>query len=376
VKTRTNRMKSAYTREISAGTEQRPHPDSGGLLLAVPKRTVPNRPTLFYVGALLILAGVPLFLVAIVVLAVGLALPHSALLVEGSNALIRGAQLLTAVGLVLAIFDVVFLLPRRRRASHGLHGPWSPIARLTVALTAYNDEASISAAVSDFRRHPLVSQVIVVSNNSRDHTEQRARDAGAIVVNEKTPGYGACVYRCLQECIARGGADHFVICEGDMTFRAFDLDKLIAYLPHADVVNGTRIVEQLRDYATQLNTPIYYGNFIVGKLLEAKHLGKGTFTDVGTTYKAMGRAAATLLLPHLNPRVNLEFNAHIMDTVLACGLTMVECPITFHPRVGVSKGARSTLTAIRVGFRMLIGMTFGWRWIAGGTRDSAGLPGS
>jgi len=244
---------------------------------------------------------------------------------------------------------------------------------LTVALTAYNDEASIYAAVSDFRRHPLVSRVIVVSNNSRDRTEENAREAGAIVVNEQTPGYGACVYRCLQECIARGGDDYFAICEGDMTFRAFDLDKLAAYLPHADVVNGTRIVEQLRDHVTQLNTPIYYGNFIVGKLLEAKHLGKGTFTDVGTTYKAMGRAAAARLLSHLNPRVNLEFNAHLMDTVLGCGLTMVECPITFHPRVGVSKGARNTVGAIRIGFRMLIGMTFGWRWIAGKPAASTGL---
>jgi hypothetical protein len=322
------------------------------------------RPTLFYVGLLLILAGIPLFLLSIAVLIGAFVMRESVSLTHWSNMLVRGAQLLASAGLALTVFDVVFMLPHRQQTPRGLHDPVSPIGKLTVALTAYNDEASISAAVADFRSHPLVSQVIVVSNNSRDCTEQRAHEAGAIVVNETEQGYGACVYRCLRECLALGTTDYFAICEGDMTFRAFDLDKLAAYLPHADVVNGTRIVEQLRDYSTQLSTPIYYGNFIVGKLLEAKHLGKGTFTDVGTTYKVMGRAAALRLLPNLNPHVNLEFNAHLMDTVLASGLTMVECPITFHPRVGVSKGAKNTLTAIRVGARMLIGMTFGWRWVA------------
>ena len=36
--------------------------------------------------------------------------------------------------------------------------------------------------------------------------------------------------------------------------------------------------------------------------------------------------------------VNLEFNAHFLDTALDHACDIVECPITFHPRVGVSKG--------------------------------------
>ena len=37
-------------------------------------------------------------------------------------------------------------------------------------------------------------------------------------------------------------------------------------------------------------------------------------------------------------RVNLEFNAHFLDTALASDLVLLECPITFHPRVGLSQG--------------------------------------
>ena len=92
-----------------------------------------------------------------------------------------------------------------------------------------------------------------------------------------------CVYRCLSEAAQWNDTELVALCEGDVTFRAADLDKFLAYIPHAEIVNGTRIVEQLRDYDTQLSTFMYYGNFFVGKLLEAKHLGRGTFTDVGTT---------------------------------------------------------------------------------------------
>jgi hypothetical protein len=269
----------------------------------------------------------------------------------------------TLAGVLLSAFDILFLLPFKRAPRRAEPRPLCTRG-VTVALTAYNDEDSIGAAVRDFCSHPSVEKVITVSNNSKDATMARALEAGACVVNEEKPGYGRCVYRCFQEALAQSDSEVIVLCEGDMTFRAHDLDKILAYLPHADVVNGTRIVEQLRQYRTQLSTFMYYGNFFVGKLLEAKHLGKGTFTDVGTTYKALRRDALERLLPHLHPEVNLEFNAHFLDTALKAGESIVECPITFHPRVGKSKGGNvNNLRALKVGLSMITGLIFGWRWV-------------
>ena len=191
---------------------------------------------------------------------------------------------------------------------------------------------------------------------------KHARRAGAIVYNETKQGYGACVYRCFQEALKYDDSELIVLCEGDMTFRADDLDKFLAYIRHAEIVNGTRIVEQLREYRTQLSTFMYYGNFFVGKLLEAKHLGRGTFTDVGTTYKVSRRRCLERLLPLLNDRVNLEFNAHFLDRALETGCVLVECPITFHTRIGESKGGNvNNLRALRVGLRMIWGLSFGWK---------------
>jgi hypothetical protein len=94
------------------------------------------------------------------------------------------------LGLYLALGDLVFLFKHKR--SPRLEVRHDPIANsgLVVALTAYNDEASIADAVRDFLTHPMVEEVIVVSNNSRDNTLERARKAGATAVNEPQQGYG------------------------------------------------------------------------------------------------------------------------------------------------------------------------------------------
>jgi hypothetical protein len=141
----------------------------------------------------------------------------------------------------------------------------------------------------------------------------------------------------------------------------------VAYAPHAHVVNGTRIVEQLRETGTQLTSFMFYGNFVGGKLLEAKHLGRGTISDVGTTYKVCRSEYLRQQLCIFDPTVNLEFNAHFLDRVLGSGATLVEVPITFYPRRGISKGGNvSNRRATRVGLRMLVGILFGWRLLGKG----------
>lgn len=232
---------------------------------------------------------------------------------------------------------------------------------LTVVLTAYNDELSIKDSVRDFLQNPLVKRVIVISNNSSDKTIENAREAGAIVYNENRQGYGPCVYRALTEGIKYDDTDLTLLCEGDMTFRAYDISKFISYLPHADIVAGTRIVDQLRNKNTQLSTFMFYGNFFVGKILELKHLSKGTFTDVGTTYKLCRNSTLKELLPKLDNTINLEFNPYFIDISLQNNIKVVECPITFHQRVGISKGGNiNNIVAFKLGIRMLKGLIFRW----------------
>ncbi len=278
-----------------------------------------------------------------------------------SRALLWYGGIPVVSALLLTIFEITILLPQKRRSAEVAFEPVENRA-LTVVLTAFNDAASIGPAVRDFAAHPLVRRVLVIDNNSSDATAQCAAGAGAIVTVHKDPGYGQCVYRALREASSYTDTDLTLLCEGDCTFRAFDIDKFLAYAPHAAIVNGTRIVEQLRSPKTQLTTFMYYGNFAVGKLLELKHIGRGTLTDVGTTYKLVRNSALQRLLPRLNPGVNLEFNAHFLDTALDLGIPLVECPVTFHGRVGESKGGNTNdWRALGVGLRMIAGILFGWK---------------
>ena len=316
---------------------------------------------LFYWGILFLCLGQFLYFFAIWLSILRLLTFRIGLLVSVIRSVLWISGLPSTIGLLFIVLDLALMLPLKRRLGRSLPTAMSSEPSCTVALTAYNDEASIFQAVKDFLTHPRVRRVIVVSNNSTDRTMERASESGAIVFNEPSQGYGACVCRCLSEALRYDDTELMVLCEGDMTFRAADLAKFLAYIPHADIVNGTRIVEQLRDYCTQLTTFMYYGNFFVGKLLEFKHLGKGTFTDVGTTYKMIRKEALGKLLVKLNPSVNLEFNAHFLDTALQNGFTIVECPITFFPRVGDSKGGNvNNLRAMKVGLRMMLGLSFGW----------------
>lgn len=265
------------------------------------------------------------------------------------------------IGAGFISIDLITIVRNKRNAKTLINTAFENPS-ITVVLTAYNDELSIGESVCDFISHPLVKRVLVVSNNSTDNTILIARKAGAIVFNEEKQGYGACVLRSLNEAVKFTDTEVVVLCEGDMTFRAYDLPKFIGYLPHADLVNGTRIVEQLQDANTQLSMFMHYGNFAVGKLLEMKYLGDVTLSDVGTTYKAIRTESLKRLLPYLIDTVNLEFNPYLLDTAIGNGFSVLECPITFHPRVGKSKGGNiSNAIAFRVGISMIIGILFGWK---------------
>ena len=64
---------------------------------------------------------------------------------------------------------------------------------IKVIIPAFNEEDSIGLVIQDIP--DVVDEVIVVSNNSTDQTEENARKAGATVLTETRKGYG---YACLK----------------------------------------------------------------------------------------------------------------------------------------------------------------------------------
>jgi hypothetical protein len=97
-------------------------------------------------------------------------------------------------------------------------------------------------------------------------------------------------------------------------------------------------------------------------LLEFKYLGTVTLTDVGTTYKLIRRKSLQKIIPQLNPDINLSFNPYFIEKCIQNKLKIIECPISFYPRVGLSKGGNvSNKVAFFLGVKMIYGIIFGWK---------------
>jgi hypothetical protein len=257
----------------------------------------------------------------------------------------------TALGALTVLFLDLWFLYRFLVPHRGARHLSLATARVHVGLTCYNDEVAIAPAVKEFKACPAVHRVVVVDNASQDGSVTAARRAGADqVIVETTPGYGACCMRALRE--AAEGADVVVLCEGDMTFSATDVPKLLAYLENCDLVLGTRATQELRERDTQMDWLINPFNQLVAKLHQMRFFGT-RLTDVGCTYRAIRKEAYQRLAPRLHVTKS-HFSPHMFIEALRLDMQVIEVPVYFRKRVGKSKGVgTSKWQAARVATAML-----------------------
>jgi hypothetical protein len=266
--------------------------------------------------------------------------------------------------LSLVLVMAFFLIKGRLTSTHppveetGEHAKAQLEPRAVVAITAYNDAAATARAVRDFKRQPSVTKVLVIDNNSTDDTAFMATAAGAQVISESRQGYGYACIRGLTEALNVPDANIVVLTEGDGTFFAEDFPKFLAYIDHADLVVGNRVVRGLVDSDSQMDYFFTWGNMAVAMLLrlrfwDGRHLGPAGLMDVGCTYRAIRRDALRRILPDLVVG-DSHFSPHMLMVAIGRGLSVVEIPIRFRRRVGQSKGAsQSLLSGLRVGLAMI-----------------------
>ncbi|MCZ6711003.1 MAG: hypothetical protein O7B25_11625, partial [Gammaproteobacteria bacterium] len=156
-------------------------------------------PFLLY-GIYLFCIGIVMYLIGVLAVVPRYLLGLYDILTPMSEWLVWYSGVPITLGFAFALFDILVLYDRKRPLQHLRVDPIGD-GPVTVALTAYNDEESIGDAVRDFRAHPMVRRVIVVSNNSTDRTFERSEAAGALTFNEEAPGYGRCVHRCYAEAL-------------------------------------------------------------------------------------------------------------------------------------------------------------------------------
>lgn len=219
--------------------------------------------------------------------------------------------------------------------------------RVSVVFPAYNEEAGIAQAVADFGTIEAVDEVLVIDNNSRDATAERAAAAGARVVREQRQGYGHALRRGLAE--ARG--EYVVLAEPDGTFMGKDVLKLLAYADDFDLVLGTRTTRELIWHGANMGWQLRWGNWVVAKVLQVL-FGGPSLSDCGCTLRLIRRSAADRLLPRFTVGGS-HFLPEMVCLALLSHLRLVEVPVNYRTRVGESKITGSLSTAVRVGAHMI-----------------------
>jgi len=225
---------------------------------------------------------------------------------------------------------------------------------IKVIIPAYNEADSIGKVVGAIPS--MVSEVIVVSNNSTDATEAVAREAGATVLSEPRRGYGnACLkgmaYLADSEfgntTTSESSLRIVVFLDGDYSDYPEQLTEIVAPIINQkiDFVIGAR-TKSLREKGA-MTGPQIFGNWLATSLM--KLFFSSTFTDLGP-FRAI-RYDKLLAL-------NMEdqtygWTVEMQLKALRMNYSYAEIPVKYRNRIGVSKVSGTIKGAIFAGVKIL-----------------------
>lgn len=218
---------------------------------------------------------------------------------------------------------------------------------LSVVLPTYNEKDSIAETIRAFDKLGIVDDILVVNNNAAEGTSDEVAMTTAREVLEPRQGYGAAIRRGLAEV----DTDLICICEPDGTFNPRDLAKLLPFTEDCDLVVGSRTVSNFIWDGANMGWFLQWGNWAVAKTIEV--LFNTTYlSDVGCTFRVVSKDVVPGLLR--DSRIHgSAFGLEMLMLALVARDSVVQVPVNYHPRVGMSAVTGDTRTAIRLGLQML-----------------------
>jgi glycosyltransferase involved in cell wall biosynthesis len=215
----------------------------------------------------------------------------------------------------------------------------APAVKLSVIIPALNEEASLPFVLGELPWSTL-HQVIVVDNDSQDHTAEVAAAHGALVVREPQRGYGAA---CLAGVRAAPEADILIFLDADGSFDGQEIPLLIGPIERgeAELVLGSRLAGRREPGAMPLHG--VFGNWLVAMAIS--HLAGIPLTDLGP-FRAIKRN--TLECLRMEERT-YGWPSEMIVKAVQHGVPIREVPVRYRRRHGgqskVSGTWRGTLGA-------------------------------
>lgn len=213
--------------------------------------------------------------------------------------------------------------------------------KIAVLIPCYNESATIAKVVRDYRAALPEADIYVYDNNSTDHTDQIAREAGAIVRYEYRQGKGNVIRTMFRDI----DADCYLMIDGDDTYPAENAREMVDLVltRKVDMVVGDRLSAT---YFTENKRPFHnLGNRMVRSLVNT--LFEGDIRDIMTGYRAFSYAFVKSF-PVLSKgfEIETEMTIHALDK----NLNVKSVPVEYRDR---PQDSVSKLNTYSDGFKVL-----------------------
>lgn len=214
--------------------------------------------------------------------------------------------------------------------------------RIGVVIPALDEELAIGRVIADIP--DWVDQIVVADNGSRDATAAVAEAGGALVVREPERGYGAA---CQRGVAALKEIDVVVFLDGDYSDHPEEMAALVDPILSgiADMVIGSRVTGQRARGA--LTPQQRFGNWLACRLIAA--FWRVSYTDLGPFRAIAAPALRALAMTDRNYGWTVEMQIKSAQKKLRA----LEVPVSYRPRIGVSKVSGTIRGTVLAGITIL-----------------------
>ena len=213
--------------------------------------------------------------------------------------------------------------------------------KIAVLIPCYNESKTIKKVVEDYKKALPEADIYVYDNNSSDHTDEIAREAGAIVRYEYRQGKGNVIRSMFKDI----DADCYLMIDGDDTYPAENAREMcdLVLNKKVDMVIGDRLSST---YFTENKRPFHnFGNRLVRGLIN--FLFESNVRDIMTGYRAFSyEFVKTFPVLSKGFEIETEMTIHALDK----NFLLEEVKVGYRDRPA---GSVSKLNTYRDGFRVL-----------------------
>jgi glycosyltransferase involved in cell wall biosynthesis len=216
--------------------------------------------------------------------------------------------------------------------------------RVAVVIPVFNERESLPLVVGAIPAG-FAGEIVVVDNGSTDGTAEIARRLPVRVVRENRRGYGSA---CLAgaEALAGDPPDVLVFLDGDFSDHPEEMPLLLdAIAAGADLAIGSRMLGRREPGALlpQARAGNALACFLIRLLYGHRYTDLGPFRAIRwTAYRALSMKDTSF-----------GWTCEMQVKALRRGLRVVEVPVSYRKRVGVSKITGTVSGTLRAGAKIL-----------------------